>query len=294
MKYNRPKESREIKSGTLFVVSTPIGNLEDITLRALKILNEVDLIAAENTRHTRRLCSYYHINGNLTSYNQHNRRVRGPALIEKLRAGSDIALVTSSGTPVLSDPGSLLIKMAFDAGIRVSPVPGPSAAIAAVSVCGLRVDRFIFWGFLSSKSGKRRKELKELKNEQRPIVFFEAPHRIESMLKDLNEIFGDRYVVVLRELTKVYEEIIRGPVSDIIKEMRGDRTKGEFTVISAGENNEKKSGSIDREVRKKIKDLLLADRTGVKEIAKRLSDEQGLNYRVLYRECLRLKQDMEK
>lgn len=282
-----------INPGTLYVVSTPIGNLEDVTLRALKILKDVDLIAAENTRQTRGFCSHYNIKTRLISYHQHNQRSRGPELIERLKKGSDIALVTSAGTPSISDPGSLLVNMALGNGIRVSPIPGPSAAIAALSVSGLHVDRFLFLGFLSNKTGKRKKELRELAHEQRCMVFYEAPHRIKAMLKDMNEVLGDRYVVILRELTKIYEEIKRGTVSLILKELDDHILKGEFTVVLAGAEKKEDEDFVDNKVRDTIKRLLLERKMGVKEVATRLSKEFGLNYRTVYKEGLIIKKAME-
>jgi 16S rRNA (cytidine1402-2'-O)-methyltransferase len=281
------------ESGTLYVVSTPIGNLEDVTLRALKILKDVDLIAAENTRQTRGFCSHYNIRTRLISYHQHNQRSRGPELIERLKKGSNIALVTSAGTPSISDPGSLLVNMALGNGIRVSPIPGPSAAIAALSVSGLHMDRFLFLGFLSNKTGKRKTELRELAHEHRCMVFYEAPHRIKAMLKDMNEILGDRYVVILRELTKIYEEIIRGPVSLILKELDDHILKGEFTVVLAGAEKRENEDFVDNKVRDTIKRLLLEKKMGVKQIATRLSKESSLNYRTVYKEGLIIKKAME-
>lgn len=279
--------------GTLYVVSTPIGNLEDITLRGLKILQHVDLIAAENTGHTRKLCSRYHIRSRLTSYNQHNRRAKGPALIERLKTGSHIALVTSGGTPAISDPGAMLIDAAMEEGIRVSPVPGPSAVIAALSVCGLRMDRFVFLGFLSNRPNRRKKELMELKDEPRTMVIFEAPHRIESLLRDLHEVFGDRRMVVLRELTKIHEEIRKGSAGSILESLDRDKIKGEYTIVVEGGTKGRECDSLDLEVKKRIGTLLREEKRGVKEIANRLSAELGLNYRTVYRECLTLKRQME-
>ncbi|HJX33576.1 MAG TPA: 16S rRNA (cytidine(1402)-2'-O)-methyltransferase [Desulfatiglandales bacterium] len=294
MKNNNQKSDLQNQNpGTLYVVSTPIGNLEDVTLRALKILKDADLIAAENTRQTRGFCSHYNIKTRLISYHQHNQRPRGHELIERLKKGSDIALVTSAGTPSVSDPGSLLVNMALEHGIRVSPIPGPSAAIAALSVSGLHVDRFLFLGFLSNRPGKRKKELRELTNEQRCMVFYEAPHRIKAMLKDMNEILGDRYVVILRELTKIYEEIKRGPVSLILKELDDQVLKGEFTVVLAGAEKRENEDSVDNKTRDIIKRLLRENRIGVKEIATRLSREFGLNYRTVYKEGLIIKKGME-
>lgn len=290
---NQRPELRNPESGTLYVVSTPIGNLEDVTLRALKILKDVDMIAAENTRQTRGFCSHYNIKTRLISYHQHNQRSRGPELIERLKKGSDIALVTSAGTPSISDPGSLLVNMALGNGIRVSPIPGPSAAIAALSVSGLHVDRFLFLGFLSNKTGKRKKELRDLAHEQRCMVFYEAPHRIKAMLKDMNEVLGDRYVVILRELTKIYEEIKRGTVSLILKELDDHILKGEFTVVLAGAEKKEDEDFVDNKVRDTIKRLLLERKMGVKEVATRLSKEFGLNYRTVYKEGLIIKKAME-
>ena len=294
MKDRRESGNRNPRSGTLYIVSTPIGNLEDITLRGLKILKTVDLVAAENTKYTRKLCSHFDIRTRLISYNQHNRKIKGPALIEKLKAGFHIALVSSAGTPAISDPGARLIQMAMDKGIKVSPVPGPSAAIAAVCVSGLRIDRFIFLGFLSSRSNRRKKELKDLREEEKTMVIFEAPHRIESLLMDLYEIFGDRHVVVLRELTKIYEEIKKGPVSSILEGLDKDKMKGEYTIVVDGKKKEKGRDSFDSKVKTRILKLLREERKGVKEISTRLSTELGLSYRTVYRECLILKKEMEK
>lgn len=278
-------------AGTLYIVATPIGNLEDITLRALRILKDVQLVAAENTDHTRGLFNHYGIRAKLTSYNQHNNRSKGPELIERLKAGSDIALVTSAGTPSVSDPGSLLVNLALEQGIKVSPIPGPSAAITALSVCGLKVDRFIFIGFLPNRSGKRKKYLQELAHEQRTIIIYEAPHRVVELLNDLMEIFGDRLIVVLRELTKVYEEIKRGSISDILKDMDEDRIKGEFTIILSGNEKEDEAPEIDLKTR--IVSLLKEQDAGAKEIATRLSLELGMNYRAIYRECLNVMKEMD-
>ena len=207
-------------SGTLYVVSTPIGNLKDITIRALDILNGVDMIAAENATHSKSLCYHYNIQTRLTSYNQHNHKAKGPELIKRIQNGSDIALITNAGTPAISDPGSLLVNLAVENGIRVSPVPGVSAVITALSVSGLKMDRFVFMGFLPNRSGKRKNELKKVAQEARVMVFYEAPRRIVSMLKDILDIFGNRQLILLRELTKVYEEIIRGPVNFILEELK--------------------------------------------------------------------------
>jgi 16S rRNA (cytidine1402-2'-O)-methyltransferase len=285
MKKKKVENSENIAahSGTLYVVATPIGNLEDITLRALRILKDVDLIAAEEPDHTRRLCSHYGIRTRLTGYNQHNSASKGNKLLGVLKAGMDIALVTSAGTPAISDPGSLLINMAHEQGIRVSPIPGPSALATALSACGLKVDRFVFLGFLPNRQGKRRNYLKELLNEQRTMILYEAPHRIVELMTDLKEIFGDRQAAVLRELTKVYEEIKRGSISEILNDMDEKRIKGEFTIILTGSEEDDAPGM---ELKERIEELLNGESTGAKEIATRLSGELDVNYRVVYKECL--------
>ncbi|MGD9038429.1 MAG: 16S rRNA (cytidine(1402)-2'-O)-methyltransferase [Desulfobacteraceae bacterium] len=281
------------ESGILYVVSTPIGNLEDITLRALRILKEVDLIAAESVSHTRKLCRHHGLKTRLISYNQHNQRRRGPELIGRMKSGLDVALVTNAGTPGVSDPGALLINQAVEQGLRVSPIPGPSAVISALSVSGLRVERFLFLGFLSHSSTKRKKELKNLISEQRTMVFFEAPHRLKGMLMDLKDILGDRQVVLLREMTKVFEEIKRGLTSDLLKQLEPDNMKGEITLVVAGGEKRVDKGSVDRDTQKMIERLLKENNMSIKDMATRLSEEKGLPYRRLYKECLAMKKEME-
>ena len=280
----------EYPGGILYVVATPIGNLEDITLRALRVLKEVDLIAAENVRHSKRLCNHHGIGTRITSYHQHNRNNRAPEIINRLRSGKDVALVTSAGTPAISDPGVLLVNKAHEEGIRVSPVPGPSAATAALSVCGLDVAEFLFIGFLSNRSGRRKNEIKGLADETRTMIFYEAPHRIISMLRDLQEIFGrNRKIVILRELTKVYEEIRQATVGDVIDELEHSDIKGEFTIVVEGKVPRKTDNKIDSIIKGKIAKMLTENRMGVKDIATLLSRESGLSYRSIYRECIAFK-----
>lgn len=276
-------------TGTLYIVSTPIGNLEDITLRALKTLNDVDIIAAESTKHTKGLLKHYEIKTGLMSYNQHNHKSKAPDILQKLKTGQNVALVTNAGTPALSDPGALLIKMASDEEIKVSPVPGASAALAAIAVCGLKVDKFLFMGFLSNKQGKRKKELKELEKETRTIIFYEAPHRIKPFLALINEVFGNRYLVISRELTKVYEEIIRGDVLDIMDQLSTRELKGEFTIIVKGCDPEKSDHEFSPELILKIDKMLFEENMGVKDIASRLSEDYGIPYRPVYKRVLDIK-----
>jgi 16S rRNA (cytidine1402-2'-O)-methyltransferase len=220
--------------GVLYVVSTPIGNLEDITLRAIRVLREVDLIAAETVAHTKKLCTYYHIATPLTSYNSHNQHYKGRVLLEKVKSGLDIALVSDAGTPGLSDPGSRLVREAIEAHIPLVPVPGVSASLTALVISGLPTQGFVFMGFLSRKKARRRRELAVLRDEQRTMIFFEAPHRLVKMLTDLCEVLGNRYIVIGKEMTKMFEQVIRGPVCDVVSSLQGEQVKGEYTVIVRG------------------------------------------------------------
>jgi 16S rRNA (cytidine1402-2'-O)-methyltransferase len=272
--------------GTLYVVSTPIGNLEDITLRALRILKEVDLIAAESVEHTRALCRHFGIQTKVTGYNQHNQRFKGTELIRRLEAGSNVALVTNAGTPGVSDPGVLLAREAAEAGIRITPIPGPSAVTAALSVSGMRGEKFLFSGFPASKSGKRRTELKELASESRTLVFFEAPHRVKGMLADILEVLGDREVVLVREISKIHEEVIHGHVRALLERMGEDQVRGECTIVVAGRSGEEKDIPLDERVKKTIEKLMSKNIMSVKDIAQRIAEEEGVPWRKVYKACL--------
>ena len=220
--------------GVIYIVSTPIGNLEDITLRALKILRDVDLIAAEDTRRTRKLLSRFDIHTPLVSYFEHNELKRLDKLLSHLKRGKDIALVSDAGTPGISDPGYRLILKAIERGIQVMPIPGPSAVIAALSVAGLPTDSFTFVGFLPKKGGKRRKLLDKLRDSGWTSILYESPHRVMETLEDLLATCGDRQIVVTRELTKTFEEVIRGRLSETIDILKGRKIKGEITIVLAG------------------------------------------------------------
>ncbi|MBW2004251.1 MAG: 16S rRNA (cytidine(1402)-2'-O)-methyltransferase [Deltaproteobacteria bacterium] len=228
------KGTHELHQGKIYIVSTPIGNMEDITLRALKVLKEVELIAAENREHTRKLCTYYTIKTPITAYNSHNQHYKGRVLLEKVKSGLDIALVSDAGTPGLSDPGSRLVREAIDNHVRLVPIPGVSASLAALSVSGLPTDRFIFVGFMSNKKGRRRKELEGLKREVRTMIFFESPHRLIKMLTDMHEILGNRDIVLAKEMTKIFEEVKKGSVSTILSSLEDERVRGEYTIIVEG------------------------------------------------------------
>lgn len=220
-----------MSSGTLYVVATPIGNLKDITLRAIEVLKEVDLIAAEDTRHTRILTDRYGITTPLTSYFQHNQITKGEYLIGLLKEGKDIALVSDAGTPGISDPGAHIIGLAIKNGINVTGIPGPSAMILGLILSGMPTDRFAFGGFLPNKSVARRKRLSELKDENRTVIFYESPHRISKALYDILDILGDIKISVMRELTKKFEEVIRDRVSNVASHFEKSRPKGEFLIV---------------------------------------------------------------
>lgn len=236
--------------GELYLCATPIGNLEDITLRALRVLKEVDLIAAEDTRQTKKLCSHYDITTPLTSYHEHNKQQKGQYLIEQLKAGKNIAVVTDAGMPGISDPGYDLVTLAVEAGIKVVPLPGAVAAVSALVVSGLPTEQFVFLGFLPRAGKKRKNELLSLMAEERTMIFYEAPHRLRKTLEDLLHALGNRQVVIGRELTKKYEEFWRGELVSALDYFQ--EPKGEITIVLAGnENSQPKetfSGSVEEEI----------------------------------------------
>jgi 16S rRNA (cytidine1402-2'-O)-methyltransferase len=232
--------SETIQPGALYIVSTPIGNLDDITLRAIKILSGVDFVAAEDTRKTKFLLDHLQITKPLVSYYSYNESRRVPELLERLAQGKSVAVVTDAGTPGISDPAFLLIRAAIERSIRVIPIPGATAAIAALVVSGLPTDRFVFEGFLPVKKGRKTK-FTELKTEQRTIVIYESPFRVERTLQDIATYLGDRYVVVARELTKKFEEIVRGPVSEVLQQISLSATKGEYVIVLQGNDENKKT-----------------------------------------------------
>jgi 16S rRNA (cytidine1402-2'-O)-methyltransferase len=215
--------------GTLFVVATPIGNLEDVTLRALRVLREVSLIAAEDTRRTMRLLQHYSISTPATSLHEHNEHAKTRTLIARLAAGESIALVSDAGTPAVSDPGAAVVAAAHAAGIKVEPIPGASAAIAALSIAGIGGSEFVFVGFPPHRANARIKWFRRLVPEARPIVLYEAPHRIRETLEDLLAVFGDRTVTLCRELTKLHEELVVRPISELLNEVK--EPKGEYTLV---------------------------------------------------------------
>lgn len=270
-------------SGSLYVVATPIGNLEDISSRAIRILGEVDIIACEDTRHTRKLLDRYGISRPLVSYHEHNEQQRATELLADLQAGKNIALVSDAGTPLIADPGYRLVEQAREQGIVVSPVPGPSALIAALSASGLPTDSFLFHGFLPAKQGQRRKLLEELKTLKATLVFYEAPHRILETLEDIAATLGERQVVLARELTKIHEEFLRGTPQELRSALaERPSVKGEITVMVAWRES---SASDDTPLDAAVEKLMQAGVPRM-EALKTIARERGLSKRDVYKKLL--------
>ena len=272
-------------SGRLFVVGTPIGNLQDITLRALNTLKASDLIACEDTRRTQKLLNHYDIHTRTVSYHEHNEMTRAPELVLKMEQGSDISLVSDAGTPVVSDPGFRLVHLAIRHKIPVVPIPGPSAMVAALAAAGLPMNEFIFIGFLPAKKSARRKALTSLAGFEKTIVFYEAPHRIADSLRDIQEILGERDAVVAREVTKVHEEFLRGSVREIRDLLKKEPVKGELTVVlgpgAAPEPGEGTGISVLAEVDRLKAGEGLDERSALKVVARTRGISRSEAYRQL-------------
>jgi len=280
------KEKKEQK-GTLYVVATPIGNLEDMTLRAIRILKEVSLIAAEDTRRTKTLLNAYEIKTPLISLYDQTERSRSRLLISRLEEGRDVAYVSDAGTPGISDPGYILVNRAYDAGVRVVPVPGASAVIAALSIAGLPMDRFVFVGFPPARSSRRRPLLESLKNETGTLVFYESPRRLPDLLRDVGDVFGNREMVLTRELTKMFEDVRRGPIRDILASLEGREVKGEVTLIVAGKDKAAPPTSPE-DIASEVLELQKEAGISMKDMVGRITDRTGLPRRQVYREVLKL------
>jgi len=284
------------KMGTLFVVATPLGNLEDLTLRAIRVLRTVGLVACEDTRRTRRLLSSQGITTPATSYFEHNERWKGARILEALRAGRDVALVSDAGTPGISDPGYRLVRDARAEGLPVVPVPGPSAVVAALSVSGLPTDRFLFVGFLPPRPEARRRELESLRDGRETLVFYESPVRVVGCLADLAAVLGDREAFLCREATKLHEEYVRGRLSELRALLaERARVKGEIVLVVSGaaEGREAGEGTVPREELAALFERLVAEgltrRAAVKEAARRA----GLPAREVYAMMEKLKDGRE-
>lgn len=281
--------NRTANPGALFLVATPIGNLGDISARAVETLQSVDLIAAEDTRHSRRLMQHFSINTRLLAYHEHNEEQQASALLERLLSGQSVALISDAGTPLVSDPGYRLVNAALENRIPVTPVPGPCAAIAALSASGLPTDRFVFEGFPPAKQGARRNYLQALKSEQRTLVFYVSCHRITDTLADMMEVFGgDRQAVLARELTKTFETIRRASLSDLVEWVENDENqrKGEIVVLVEGAA----PNADDRQ--QQLSELLqvLVEELPVKQAAAIAARLTGLHRNEIYRQALSLKE----
>ena len=274
-------------SGKLYLVATPIGNLEDITLRALRILKEVDIIAAEDTRHTLGLLNHFEISKPLISYYKQNESTRSEELVEKLKEGKNIAVVSDAGTPGISDPGEQIVKVAMENNIEIIPIPGACAMVNALIASGMSTREFSFIGFLSAVKKDRKDKLKEVKYETRTLIFYEAPHKLKNTLEDMLEILGDRNIVLAREITKIHEEFIRAKISQILESL--DEIKGEFVVIVQGNSESKKDIEL-----KELNNLSLDEhyefyeKSGMskKEIIKQIAKDRGVNKNEIYQSFL--------
>jgi 16S rRNA (cytidine1402-2'-O)-methyltransferase len=275
------------KPGTLYVVATPIGNLEDITYRAVRVLKEADLIACEDTRHTAKLLHHYGIDKPTVSYHEHNEAARADELVAKLAAGLNVAQVSDAGMPGISDPGYRVIKLAIERGLQVVPIPGASALVAALAASGLPTDSFQFLGFLPAKSGQRRTMLEALRGAEQTTVIYEAPHRIAETMEDIVELLGpERPVALARELTKVHEEFIRGSAEEVLRRVQEHELKGEMTVV-IGKGVEKQTAAKDivQRLDEIMRELKLDENSALKVLAK----EQGISKSEAYRELQRVR-----
>jgi 16S rRNA (cytidine1402-2'-O)-methyltransferase len=280
------------KPGTLYIVATPIGNLEDMTFRAVRILQTVDLIAAEDTRHTGKLLQHFQVQTPQMSYHDHNRSSRIPELLTQLQYGKAIALVSDAGMPGISDPGYELVTACIEAGIAVVPIPGASAAVTALSASGLPTDKFIFEGFLPAKTQQRREYLESLQAESRTLILYESPHRLQDTLQDLGDILGsDRSIVMARELTKLYEEFWRGTIGEAIAHYQQKEPQGEYTLVVAGTPPSKPQLS-EAELKAELLEIM---KQGVSrsQASRQLAKETSLSRRYLYQLALAIVIDSE-
>lgn len=283
-------KAETVNPGTLYLVATPIGNLEDMTFRALRVLKDVDLVAAEDTRHSRKLFNHYGIETPLTSYFAHNEAAKGERILDLLRQGKSVALITDAGTPAISDPGFLLVRACREQNLPVTAVPGASAVIAALSVAGLPTERFAFEGFLPPKSSARRKLFKALGEEKRTLVFYEAPHRLVASLADLAEEIGaDREVAVVRELTKLHEEVFRGTAGQALAHFEQDRVRGEIVLLLGPAPEQPQQETVREALQRWRSETDLPMREIVKEVARQF----GLSGSDVYKESLKMRDEAD-
>jgi 16S rRNA (cytidine1402-2'-O)-methyltransferase len=289
MTAKNPAADAQVPTGCLYLVGTPIGNLEDITLRALRILKKVDQIACEDTRHTQKLLTHYEIRKPLVSYHEHNELTRAPELVMALEQGAKIALVSDAGTPLVSDPGHRLVTLCLRHHIPVVPIPGPSALLASLSASGLGSEEFLFVGFLPARSGERRRALERLRIEDRTVILYEAPHRIADCVADAREILGDRPACLAREVTKLHEEFRRGKLSQIAASLAERPARGEITLlIGPAETSEARSHTDSAQsLAARVEELMHQAKLDRRDALKLAAKERGLTRRAAYDEMLR-------
>jgi len=285
-------KSDEAGAGCLYVVATPIGNLEDISLRAIRILKEADLVACEDTRQTLKLLAHFELRKRLVSYHEHNEITRAPEIVIELEQGAKVALVSDAGTPAISDPGHRLVSLCLRHGIKVVPVPGASAFVAALAASGMAIDEFVFIGFLPSRPVERRKALRALAAEERTLALYEAPHRLVETLEDALEILGNRPAVIAREVTKMYEEFLRGHLEDLLSGVRKKPPRGEITLligppdaqavhIAAGAN-----GATKVPLARRVEEIMFERGVDTKAALKLAARERGITRREAYKQLL--------
>ena len=280
------KSQTEAGTGCLYLVATPIGNLEDITLRAVRILKEADVIACEDTRHTQKLLNHYGIKKDTVSYHEHNELTRSPELVIELEQGAKIALVSDAGTPGISDPGHRLVTLCLRHRIPVVPIPGPSALIAALAASGLPTEEFLFVGFLPARAGARRKALDALKAESRTLIFYEAPHRVVETLADASEILGARPAVIAREVTKLHEEFLRGALSELLDSARKRAPRGEITLLIGPGDPQMQRVDPSVSLKERVEQLEAEGGIDRKAALKQAARERGLGKREAYKQLL--------
>jgi 16S rRNA (cytidine1402-2'-O)-methyltransferase len=283
-----PQSEAVERAGCLYLVGTPIGNLEDITLRALRVLREADEIAAEDTRHTQKLLNHYEITRPLVSYHEHNEMTRAPELLIALEQGAKIALVSDAGMPLVSDPGYRLVTLCLRHQIPVVPIPGPSALLASLSASGLPNEEFLFVGFLPARSGERRRALERLRIEDRTIILYEAPHRIGECIADAQEILGDRPACLAREVTKLHEEFRRGKLSVLAASLEERPARGEITLLIGPEDPSAPRAQADspQSLSERVEELIRQAKLDRKEALKLAAKERGLTRRAAYEQIV--------
>jgi len=277
---------RTDETGCLFLVATPIGNLEDITLRALRVLKEVDLIACEDTRQTQKLLNHYGIRKRLVSYHKHNEMTRAPELVIQIEQGARAALVSDAGMPVISDPGHRLVTLCLRHRIPVVPVPGPSALVAALAASGMPTEEFLFVGFLPARPGERRKALRELAAQPHTLVLYEAPHRLEETLNDALAILGPRPAVIAREVTKVHEEFLRGSLAELLEQVRRKPPRGEMTLLVGPTTGQEPAAAPELSLAGRVKQIMRDAKVDRKAALKQAARERGLTKREAYKQLL--------